>query len=337
MNTQFASLKSRSQTLILFLFLFLFGSLSNATAGARAKEMKFTVANYNIRGIPTLINKLQKWGGDGRFEKIAAEFNEKLAKGTAPDVLVLNEVFSDSAKRAMKKIKYPYRVESGSMQGNQSNDLYGNGLMILSRYPITDQWDIDFGDAEGSDSGFFAWTSRRVENRVSKGMIAVKIKVPRLPQEILVFGTHLISQSELDKARTAQVNQILNSLVPETPAHSTLSFWSGDFNFKPRHPSYHAFVKGLEAQDFKVQDLGEYCVSNLSSCETELTGKADKNNLYKNSNDRQFWSISRDSTVNQIEVQPTALRILLGKNRIQGNTKPLSDHFLYQGEYLLKW
>ncbi len=292
-------------------------------------ERMLRVANFNIRGLNPVLNKVTGWGGDQRFERITNHFNKQLENNTAPDFLVLNEVFSVLAKSYVAKIKYPYRLDGDGKDGK----LYNSGVVILSQHPIQATWGMNYDKIAGLDKGWAARFNRGIEGLANKGVFAIRAKVQEFPTDILIYGTHLVAQTELDKARENQVDQIADRFMPQTPYQNLPVIWSGDFNFKPKHQSYHHFRDRMTGLGLPLLDAGQFC-SESASCEKEYTGDADENNLYSNSNDRQFWTTGNR---NGLTLEPKALRLLLGAEVSKENTQPLSDHFEFLMEYRATW
>jgi endonuclease/exonuclease/phosphatase family metal-dependent hydrolase len=318
---------------ILMLSLFLSLGANHAKAASPSQNHRtLRVGTYNIRGLPVWINGLTGWSGEKRFAKIAKYFQDRLQDGTAPDFLVFEEVISERARAYVHSIGYPYFAE-GPGRGGKT---YPSGVIILSQHPILNSARISYGDVTGAiEGGLRSASSKFIENRMNKGMVAIETRIEGTPQNIILAGTHMVAQEELDAARVEGAKTIRAQLLPQMDFKSLTSLWAGDFNTKPKRPSYQELIKQMAAAGVNLVDAGKFCEDQPDHCARKYSGeKYDANSIYRNTPDRQFVSTPESSAYT---LKVNSVKILLGDKVNKDNKQALSDHPLYEVEYDLSW
>lgn len=152
-----------------------------------AKPTQLRVMAYNIMQLGDIAGD---WDQENRLRRL----NEGIRQiQPLPDVIVLNEVFTDDAAKVLSQLAdlYPYQTPNvgqnctgegwASLSGNCSNSLLvvRGGVMIISRYPIIEQHALVY---HASQLGSWDYQS-------NKGAAYIKIKKNGL--FFHVVGTHL--------------------------------------------------------------------------------------------------------------------------------------------------
>lgn len=293
--------------LALSLLLSLSAAASSKTSRPQLNPLKkaLTVLSYNIKGLPSIA--LGDYD-ENRYGEIGKILAERSKSGKSPDIVVLQESFSERTRELREAAKYPHVAE-----GPRANSLLGvgSGLFILSRYPIEKQAERAFGEKLCASWDCYS----------NKGVQYAKIQVPGLPLPIEVYNTHLQASRSSDRIRRQQV-KVLVEFFQETHEPGLPVIFAGDFNFRPGmgDESYKDFVK-LTA----FGNVGRFCLDQGCAAEADHGWHG----IWSGAVDHHFFS--KDSFV---EILPTKVqrnfKELVGERR-------LSDHFGYEADYELKW
>jgi len=279
--------------------------LAQAQQAGAQPVINLTVMNYNIKGLGGL------FGGNSKsLKRIAAEIVTKVQNGTAPDVILFQEVFSSDANKAVKSLNtpelYPFRVKGPDDSGHT----YNSGLVALSRIPILSNDLLAFGDQCSS------W-----DCHANKGAQLVTIKADHWPEPIRILNTHLQATNEFDDIRKQQI-LILKSFYAPIESVQLNTIFAGDFNTKPNRPSYEFF----KSQFKSLQNVGEYCLKN-ANCQVHPNVASDL--LLEATKDHQFYSCSGSSSMAPVNF------VRNFSNEVDG--LELSDHKAYQVTYKIDW
>jgi endonuclease/exonuclease/phosphatase family metal-dependent hydrolase len=274
---------------------------------AQVRELK--VLTYNVKALPVLTDL-------DRLKRIGEILAERRRRGDEPDVVVLQEAFSRKAQRVRNRAGYPHAIRGPGRGGLFANS---SGLEVLSNFPIVERHARRLNDCAFP------------ECLVAKSVVAVAIELPGAPGPVQVLTTHLQADSRNEPVRRNQIDDIA-VFLDRIGFGGAPAVFAGDFNFKPRHPSYHKF---LRATPFADAGLG--CLAAPAACEVVLDagGPTDWTDVWKTTNDRQFY------------YQPEASPIRIEPVRVIRNfTEPfprggergfLSDHWGYEVHYRLRW
>lgn len=270
----------------------------------RADHVELSVLSYNVKAIPVLTDL-------DRLAYIGEILQERRARGDEPDVVLLQEAFSKKSRRIRNRAGYPY-----SLVGDDGHPWFKNasGLEILSNYPILGSFLLGYEDCAGADCF------------VRKALMAVELEVPGMPSPIVVLNTHLQAQSDYDEVRGNQIGDLQGFL--ETIGYSRPLIFGGDFNFKPRHPSYHQFV-----QSFPFSEAGRFCLDTPATCRIEVgaDGRTNQSDVWVGSHDRQFYYRPSES---EVRIEPVRLIRNFTEKR---DGAFLSDHWGYEVHYRILW
>ena len=269
-------------------------------------ETKITVMNYNIKGLGGLI------GGNSKknLKRIMSEIVNRFQAGTAPDIILFQEVFSDESNKIVKSLNvpelYPYRSKGPAENGH----FYNSGLVALSRFPILSNGIIEYKE---QCSGW--------DCNSNKGAQILLIKAESWPEPIRVLNTHMQAENENDNIRQQQI-LILNDFYSLYKSTQLNTIFAGDFNTKPNRPSYEFFKRIFPS----LQNVGEYCEKN-SNCQVHRN--TDSKLLYVETKDHQFYSCSSTSSIAPIQFVRNFSK--------EVDNLELSDHKAYQVQYKIDW
>ena len=284
-----------------------------ATPGAPPPEpmhvREIKVLTYNVKALPVLTHL-------DRLERIGEILAERRRRGDEPDVVVLQEAFAREAKRVRSRAGYPHAIRGPTTGGLFANP---SGLEVLSNFPIVERHDRRLNDCAFP------------ECLVAKSVLAVALELPGAPGPVQVLTTHLQADSRNEPVRRNQIDDI-TVFLDRIRFGGAPAIFAGDFNFKPRHPSYHKF---LRATPFADAGLG--CLAAPAACEVVLDpeGQTDWTDVWKTTNDRQFYYQPEQGP---IRIEPIrVIRNFTEPVPRGGERGFLSDHWGYEVHYRLRW
>lgn len=269
------------------------------------QEISLTVLTYNIQGLPS---EDEAW--HDRYAKIGKILSEQRDKGTAPQIVAIQEAFHPRTDELVAESGYPY-FRFGA-RGNSHNPL-PSGLIILSEYPIETAATIDYRSCVGWD----CWAN--------KGALHVRVRFPGLAVPLDIFNTHMNAgpddpSSERDRAMEVRREQSLELLkfIRDVSLPEAARILPGDYNFRPGDSDYEAYARGLGGAN-----AAETC-----AVEKNCAGEADPGKAWRESVDHIFFKAPEGT-----ELKPVSLEQNFKEN-VDG--KPLSDHWGLQTRYLLR-
>jgi endonuclease/exonuclease/phosphatase family metal-dependent hydrolase len=273
---------------------------------ANVRELK--VLTYNVKALPVLTDL-------DRLKRIGEILAERRRAGDEPDVVVLQEAFDRKARRVRNRAGYPYAI-----RGPRDGGLFANasGLEVLSNHPIVERHQRRLHDCAFP------------ECLVAKSVVAVTIELPGVPAPVQVLTTHLQADSRNEPVRRNQVDDI-TVFLGRIAFGGAPAIFAGDFNFKPRHPSYHKFVR-----ETPFADAGLRCLAAPAACEVVLEpGPTDWTDVWKTTNDRQFFYQPPESP---LRIEPIRVIRNFTEPVARGGERGfLSDHWGYEVHYRIRW
>jgi endonuclease/exonuclease/phosphatase family metal-dependent hydrolase len=217
----------------------------HTTAAGRA-TMDLQVMLYNVEGLPfpARMNRAPD------LARIGLELAALRASCNAPQLIVLQEVFSDDARRIGARAGYPY-VASGPaadsprrgpaasipaafdaarqpFAGETAPKFINSGLQLLSTYPITST------QAEP----FSARACAGTDCLANKGAMLVRVQIPGMPAPLEILNTHMNSRkgAGVPYARTDQAHRFqtdeLTAFMASARRPANPLIIAGDFNMK---------------------------------------------------------------------------------------------------------
>lgn len=292
------------------------------------------VLTFNIEGLgwPARRNRAPF------LRRIGARLAELNAKGEAPDVVLVQEMFSPAAVSAMTKAGYPYQAWGPSRtqkrrrpapdamagpfrwkKGETGLHLVGSGLAILSRYPIVADASEPFG--KHRCAGFDCLSN--------KGMQQVRIRIPGVPQPVDIFNTHLNSQgaSRVPAARSGAAHAIqvddLAGFVAAAGEPKVPTILGGDFNMRGAPERLARFDAALD----RLTMVHRFCAAPASPCAVRVSWDGDA--PWMDTEDLQLFADGARVRVTPIRVEAMFDGAASGPQ--------LSDHDGFRVTYRLDW
>ncbi len=292
-----------------------------------------SVLTFNIEGLSWPARS----GRAPSLEQIGKHLAAMRATGTAPDVVLFQEMFSDAAKRAVLSSGYP-AIDSGprrttrargstkdKLPGNSSLKrgeigvhVYGSGLAIASRYAIVDTARRAYG--RKSCAGFDCLSN--------KGIALARLDVPGVPSLIDIYDTHMNSRgaSGAPAARNlaAHERQALEAseFIDRTHDDATPVVFGGDFNMRHSEERWGNFSR------YQSLDLvHRICAAPASGCDVRMSWDGDE--PWMDTQDLQFyWPGDR------VQIRPIRVEALFDGSP---GSPQLSDHDGFLVTYELRW
>ncbi|WP_242008012.1 endonuclease/exonuclease/phosphatase family protein [Sphingomonas ginsenosidivorax] len=294
----------------------------------------FDVLTFNIEGLGWPARS----GRGPSLERIGAVLRAMAARGDAPDVVMIQEMFSPAAVRAVAGLDYanmvtgpsrtqrkqlagagvmpaPYRWKKGEL----GLHLAGSGLAILSAFPILDTRSEPFGRRRCA--GFDCLSN--------KGMLYARIAVPGVPGTIALFNTHLNSQgaSRVSPKRHARAHRLqveeLGKFVAAVGSPDVPTVLGGDFNMRGSAIRFERFRNVTEP--FEI--VHEWCTDQPLRCDTRISWDGDE--PWMDTQDLQLFESGAD-------VQIIPIRVEAMFDGSAGSPK-LSDHDGFRVTYRVSW
>tara|TARA_B110000285_G_scaffold34800_1_gene37096 strand:+ start:2277 stop:3137 length:861 start_codon:yes stop_codon:yes gene_type:complete len=208
--------------------------------GNSQSEKSLNIVSWNVFLRPGILNDNQM----GRVDNISTYLIS-----TDADVLVLQEVFHKKARKSLlKKLTPAYKFRSRI--GKRSFWGVSSGVVILSKHQITQEEQVSFKKATGSDK------------MAKKGAVSAVIQFYN--SKIQVIGTHLQAGGGKKRRniRKSQIKQ-LQSLEDST---AVTSLYVGDFNIENASDSYIAMMVTLDCVNDEIKGENK-TTSNFSDQE----------------------------------------------------------------------
>ena len=303
--------------------------LMAATTASATEKLTLRVLSYNVNDLPWPLRKKSK----AQMKFIGRDLARRRAEGTAPDIVLLQEAFTNRAKKLVKKADYPYvkkgpgRRKSGGdlarvrgqqkiqmVAGNRGADTkayVGSGLYILSRYPIIDTKYQMFGHkCSGNDC------------LANKAVLLARIKLPGVAKPLDIVTSHMdankkkeASKKKRFKAHKRQT-KIVKAFLDKFNGRRAAIF-AGDLNVK-NAKRYNNFIETIP-----VVNAGEFCMETPQRCKTGENATADT--LWRRTNDQHFIIEGNDFSIRPVFMERNY------DQRVKG--KRLSDHLGFEVIY----
>jgi endonuclease/exonuclease/phosphatase family metal-dependent hydrolase len=296
-------------------------------------SMDLTVMTYNVAGLPWPIKK----GRRSALKEIAAEIDALRDSGRAPDVIVLQEAFTESSARIGRS--YPHRVrgplaadrsdtdapslgdefrrERKFLKGERLGKVMSSGLYILSDYPVSASYMTPF--RRTSCAGY--------DCLANKGAMIAVIDIPGAPEPVQILNTHLNSNRKSGvpepRALAAHRQQVdeLDALMARARNDAWPFIYAGDFNTKKSQARF-----SHNDETMRATLVTHYCLTS-SDCDARMNWAGET--PWLDTQDLQgFESGSR------VSVRPVRAEEMFAE---PVNGRVLSDHDAYVVTYRLTW
>jgi len=306
-----------------------------ATVADLPVDSGLSVMTYNVEGLPWPIRS----GREDALDAIGARLRLLRSTGRQPHIVVLQEAFTDAARRIGVDAGYRYIVHGPDVQaagappvarddldfhaarsfwkGERSGKLLGSGLEILSDYPIL----------AVRRQAFPAHACAGYDCIANKGMVMAIVAVPE--QAVAVVDVHLNARraSGVSRARSlyayrAQVDAIDAFLRAHAPAGMPIII-AGDFNIgKDRDRRFYVDAR-LGHWWSRGGDAFRLCVDAATGCRGTMS--ADAYHSFRHGKDRQFVAATARTGI-------AVDRIAVPFGR-EADGAMLSDHIGYAAYY----
>jgi len=301
-------------------------------AGQGERRTTLSVLTYNIEGLAWPARK----GRGARLREIGRRLAELRRQGIAPDVVMFQEMFSGSAKRAVAATGYPAIVagpqrltfagrstdeplpgRSRIKRGELGIKLLGSGLAIASRYPLDGVELHPYG--QRSCAG--------IDCLANKGIVRALLHLPGVPVPVELFGTHMNSQGASrapeHRALAAHVRQSAEAAGFIAGIHdpSYPLIFGGDFNMRWSEERFADFSRYVP-----MRIVHRWCVDPDNGCDVRLSWDGDEPWM-----DTQDLQLFRSSPL--VRIRPIRAEAMF-----DGGAQPrLSDHDAFLVTYELRW
>jgi endonuclease/exonuclease/phosphatase family metal-dependent hydrolase len=305
-----------------------------AEDGSSAFDLEVLI--YNVEGLPWPA----RFGRGRKLDRIGAHFRTLFENRRAPDIVMLQEVFSGRARRMVADLPYPTIVPGPSsgarrtlpaaeipsehrkgrrrMKGEKGPKLLGGGLYILSRFPVLDQRAEPF--SRGVCAGFDCLSN--------KGVLMVRVAAPGLPTPIDFLTTHMNAQGasrvNLDRTHLAHAMQTDESVIAlqEFRNDENPLIFGGDFNMRraPGRLDHFVYKKPYHI-------VRHYCSVIVDDCDVAMSWDSDEPWL-----DTQDLQGFDDGEI--VRVRPIRVEAMFDGPQTGGR---LSDHDAYLVTYRISW
>lgn len=284
---------------------------SSATA-----SMDITVLIYNVAGLPWPIGcgkKSRTTDESGKLipiacnrsaaaKKIGDALGSLRKKGVEPDIVMLQEAFISAAAEIPARGGYPnwvagpgardlgpkysarasaeFIAERSFWKGEKLGKRQSSGLLLASNFPVIELYNHPFNQ----------WECAGFDCLANKGLLAVLLEIPGLPDYLAVATTHFNSRGAsgvsgerslvAHNLQVAETNEYLENLdEDEVPF-----IWGGDINMRHADDRILYFVNRSGGT---LNEVSSYCVKPGSDCEVPIHWDSDK--PWYETQDLQGW------------------------------------------------
>jgi endonuclease/exonuclease/phosphatase family metal-dependent hydrolase len=291
------------------------------------------VLTYNVEGLgfPARRNRAH------RLNQIAQQLAAHRLRGTAPDIILFQEVFSASAQKALANTGYPAIVQgprrstkpldttrtplpgrSKVTRGEIGLRLTSSGLAIASRYPIIAAENVAF--SKRSCAG--------IDCLSNKGVMLARVMIPGVPTPVDVYNTHMNSQgasrAPQKRHRAAHARQVgeTSFFIDATHDDRFPLVFGGDFNMRESKPRWETF-----SAHQPLRLVHHVCQDPTSACDVKMSWDGDE--PWMDTQDLQFFWSGSPVAIAPISIEPMF-------DGSPGSPK-LSDHDGLMVTYRLSW
>lgn len=301
--------------------------------GTRASTT-FDVLTFNIEGLGWPARRARA----PSLRKINMVLRSMALRGKAPDVIMVQEMFSHAAISTISDLAYPNMVSGPSRtqrkelegagrmlgpykwkKGEFGAHIAGSGLAILSAFPILETRSEPFGRRRCAGLDCLS----------NKGMLFARIAIPGVPGTINLFNTHLNSQGasrvspqRYTRAHHLQVEE-LGTFISTVGSQDIPTVLGGDFNMKGSAIRFERFRNVTEP--FEI--VHEWCNDQPLRCDTRISWDGDE--PWLDTQDLQLFESGADVRIIPIRVEAMF-------DGSAGNPQ-LSDHDGFRVTYRISW
>jgi endonuclease/exonuclease/phosphatase family metal-dependent hydrolase len=297
---------------------------------------ELSVLTYNVEGLPWPARSNRS----PRLREIGRQLAAMRKAGRAPDIVLLQEVFTTDAGRIATSSGYVNRVRGPGrkakrpsasdaadpslvngrklFKGEGLGRLFSGGLYVLSDFPVTQTTGQPFRRRECAGFDCLA----------NKGLQHITVQVPGVPQPLEVFNTHLnagraarVRQERALIAHQLQIEETARFIEQQRPAGSPMIL-GGDFNMRGDDERFAYF-----SQLLPYSLVHQYCAFISSPCQVGLSWDGDE--PWMDTQDLQSFDDGDVVTVRPVRVEGLFDQPWKGA--------PLADHDGLLVVYRLSW
>lgn len=301
-----------------------------------SEHLDLRVLIYNVEGLPWPARRNR----GPSLDNIGDELARLRSAGEAPDIVMLQEVFTKRARGIAERAGYrnvvpgpaardtrhlPSAVVAPSFaakarfaKGERGPKLLGSGLMILSDFPVMSATAQPF--SRRACAGY--------DCLANKGTMLARIWVPGMPTPLDVFTTHMNSQDaagvDLERAHEAHRYQTDESaqFLDATRDGANPLIFGGDFNMRQAPGRLDHFTS---RKPYRI--VRHFCTVVARDCDIQMSWDGDAPWL-----DTQDLQGFDDGTI--VRVRPLRAEALFDRPENGGK---LADHDGYMVTYRLSW
>lgn len=269
-------------------------------------ELKIKILSYNVHGLHL------PWLDTSHLRDIGKVLAERRRKGTAPQIVAIQEGFHQDVAYLINEAGYPYRKDGPGPTFGRA----GSGLILLSEFPIVGTNSMVFNH---DNSAGFDWDA-------NKGIHYTQIRLPGMPKPLELLNTHMQADyntafDPLHVTQAARRRQIveLGDFLWRTASRDGPVVFVGDFNTNTVLGDYYDIL----ARTF-LTAASETCLI-ARNCVTNT----DPLKEMQQSLDHHFYR--RDS---KIKMEPLSYEKTF---REPYNGRVLSDHEGVEVTYRISW
>ena len=308
-------------------------SVVTQASNAGRSHATLSVLTYNIEGLAWPA----RTGRSPALHAIGEQFAALRQSGAAPDVVMVQEMFSGPAKAAVAATGYP-AIVSGPRRSTASQPtglaplpgkarlkrgelglrFMGSGLAIASRYPIIDSDLRAYG--KRSCAGF--------DCLANKGILLARISIPGVPTPVDLYDTHLnarrASRAPAERNLAAHDRQTAEAaeFMAQTSRAGHPIIFGGDFNMRRSPERWDNF-----SRYHALRLVHQACMARGSGCDVKMSWDGDA--PWMDTQDLQFFASG-----DRVDVSPIRVEAMFDGSP----TSPkLSDHDGFLVTYQLSW
>ncbi len=299
----------------------------------RTASVRLDVLTYNVEGLP----KMTRGGRRDPLKKMGEHLARLRAAGAAPQVVMLQEVFSRRARSAALAAGYPSLAPGPSAhhkpprparpalpgrrnpkKGELGLKLTSSGILIAAEYPFIETRSRPF--RRGSCAG--------IDCLSNKGMALARMAIPGVPVPIDLYTTHMNSTGASRvparrhlAAHNKQAAEIAAWVAETSPAESPILF-GGDFNMRGSPDRFEHFIRLHTLRLVHV-----HCRENPQDCDVRMSWDGDS--PWLDTQDLQLFAPGTRVTVRPVRVEAMF-------DGSEGSPR-LSDHDGFRVVYEIAW
>jgi endonuclease/exonuclease/phosphatase family metal-dependent hydrolase len=288
------------------------------------------VLTYNVEGVP------RRAGRKRQLREIGARLDALRQAGDGPDIILVQEMFSRSARAGVRRAGYPNLVTGPSRtqrrtlpahgerkghkwrKGEWGLRFVGSGLAIASVYPIVDH----------ASEPFSRRACAGLDCLSNKGTLFARVSIPGVPDSLEVFNTHMNAQGASGVRRRrhtqvhhAQVRELADFMAqrrdPQRPV-----ILGGDFNMRNSETRFEAFHASQP-----LELVHQHCLEIPGRCDVEMSWDGDAPWM-----DTQDLQLFRSGA--RVRIRPVRVSAMFDG---RPDSPALSDHDGFRVVYELSW